>query len=101
MVRRIGGFRRKTRSKLSKNYKTKGKLSIRRFLQKFSKGDSVLLKAEPTYHNGMYFPRFHGKEGLVMGSQGDCYKVLIKDGNKDKMLIIHPIHLRRVDHVRN
>ncbi|MEK6904096.1 MAG: 50S ribosomal protein L21e [Nanoarchaeota archaeon] len=101
MVRRTGGFRRKTRSKLRKNYKDKGKISIRRFLQKFNEGDRVLLNAEPAYHDGMYFPRFHGSEGTITGPQGDCYKVLIRDGGKEKILIVHPVHLRRVQHGGN
>ena len=90
-----GGFRRKTRHKLSKNYKEKGKLSLRKFFQEFKQGDRVILKAEPSYHKGMYYPRYHGKSALVINKKGTCYEVLIKDGNKEKMLIVHPIHLKR------
>ena len=92
-----GGFRRKTRSKLSKNYKEKGKISIRKFFQVFKPGQKVVLKAEPAYQKGMYYPRFHGKCGLVLKQKGECYEILIKDGNKDKMLIVHPIHLKKVE----
>jgi len=92
-----GSFRRKTRSKLRKHYKTKGKISIRKFFQEFNEGDRVVLKAEPAYQKGMYYPRFHGKSALVLGQRGRCYEVLIKDGKKDKMLIVHPVHLKKVD----
>ncbi len=94
MTKRLGGFRRKTRSKLRKNYRQKSKISISNYLQKFKIGDKVLLKAEPAVQNGMYFPRFHSKVGMVKGKQGSSYKVLIKDGKKDKFLIVHPIHLK-------
>lgn len=90
-----GGFRRKTRGILSKNYKLKGKISLRRFFQELKEGDKVVMKAEPAYQKGMYYPRFHGKSGMVIGKKGECYEVLIKDGNKEKMLIVHPVHLVR------
>ena len=94
-MQRIGGFRRKTRHKLRKNVRDHGKISIKRYLQKFKEGDKVCLKAEPGYQEGMYFPRYHGKAGIVMGKQGVCYYVKIRDQNKYKTLIIHPIHLMR------
>ncbi|MDO8555793.1 MAG: 50S ribosomal protein L21e [Nanoarchaeota archaeon] len=101
MVKRIGGFRRKTRAKMRKNYKDRGKISIRSFLQSFKAGDKVVLKAEPAYQLGMYYPRFHGKQGIVAGKAGKCYQVMIFDGNKEKMVVVHPIHLHRVINGRN
>jgi large subunit ribosomal protein L21e len=96
MPKRIGGFRRKTRHKLQKTRREKGKISIAKYFQKFEEGDKVLLKAEPAIHNGMYLPKYHGKVCVVKGMQGKCYKVKVMDGNKEKELIVHPIHLRRV-----
>lgn len=94
-MRRVGGFRRKTRYKLQKTYKTRGKISIRHFFQKFTVGDSVHLVAEPAYQQGMYNPRFYGRVGVVSGMQGDCYLIDIKEGGKEKTLIVHPVHLKR------
>ena len=96
MTKRLGGFRRKTRSKLRKNYRDSGKLSIAKYLEEFKLNDKVILKAEPSIQKGMYFPRFHAKPGIVIGSQGNCCKVKIKDGGKDKVLIVHPAHLKRI-----
>jgi large subunit ribosomal protein L21e len=95
LTTRIGGFRRKTREKLKKPRREKGKLSIRNFLQNFSEGDKVQLVAEPAYQKGMYFPRFHGKTGVVKGKSGECYNVAITDEKKQKTLIVHPVHLRK------
>ena len=67
MTKRVGGFRRKTRDKLKKNIKDRGKISITRFLQKFKINEKVNLVAEPSYQNGMYHPRFHGKTGKIVG----------------------------------
>jgi len=96
MTKRLGGFRRKTRSKLRKNYRDSGKLSIAKYLEEFKLNDKVILKAEPSIQKGMYFPRFHAKPGVVAGTQGNCYKIKIKDGGKDKVLIVHPAHLKRI-----
>ena len=94
-MQRTGGFRRKTRSKLRKNVRSKGKISIRKFLQKFIEGDRVNLVAEPGVQGGMYHPRFHGKSGIIGIKQGSNYYVKIRDGNKDKSLLVHPIHLKK------
>ena len=96
MTRRIRGFRRKTRYKFKKSMREKGKLSITRYLQTLKPGEKVSLSLESSVQRGMYFPRFMGKTGIVKGKKGRCYEVLIKDGNKEKLLIIHPIHLKRV-----
>ncbi len=95
-MKRVGGNRRKTRYKMKKSISEKGKLHISRFLQTFEEGDKVLLKAYPSYQKGIFFLRFYGKIGNIIGKQGDCYKVHIKDGKKDKTCIIHPVHLLRV-----
>lgn len=94
-MKRIGGSRRKSRYKMKKSVSEKGKLHLSRFLQNFEEGDKVLLKAYSSYQKGLFCLRFHGKIGEVIGSQGDCYKVNIKDGNKAKMCVVHPVHLLR------
>ena len=96
MVQRVGGFRRKTRFKLSKDTRSKGKISLTQYFQQLNENDKVKLLANPTIQKGMYFPRFHGKMGTVKGKRGDCYLINIKDGNKEKSLIVHPIHLKKV-----
>jgi len=94
-MKRIGQARRKTRNKLSKSQREKGKLSLTKFFQKFKEGDNVILKAEPAVQKGMYHPNYYGKRGVVKGKQGRCYEVAIKDRTKSKLLIVHPVHLMR------
>jgi ribosomal protein L21E len=96
MGRRKGGFRRGTRYKLQKSSRDKGKLSMTRFFQSFNEGEKVLLTAEPAYQKGMYFPRYHGVVGVVNGKQGSCYNVAIKDHDKEKIIVIHPVHLKKM-----
>ena len=95
MTKRIGGFRRKTRSKLRKTPRTKGKISLTKYFQEFNVNEKVILNAEPGYQKAMYHPRFHGKPGTIIGKQGNCYIIKIKDGGKSKELIVHPVHLKR------
>jgi len=95
MVQRTGSRRRKTRHKLRKNVRDKGKIRINNYLQKFNVDDRVALVAEPAVQRGMHHPRFQGHIGVVVGEQGTSYKVRINDGNMKKVLLVHPIHLRR------
>lgn len=95
MVKRLGGLRRKTRQIFSKKPSKRGKFSLTRYFQAFKIGDKVLLKAEPAIHNGMYFRRFNARSGTVERKQGDCYVIRINDLGKSKLLIVHPIHLRK------
>jgi len=95
-MKRGGGFRRKTRYVLSKPKNDRGKLSLRSYFQQFKQGDRVLLKAEPSYQQGMYYPRYHGRIAVVISKRGTCYEVQVPDGSKKKTFVIHPVHLRRM-----
>jgi large subunit ribosomal protein L21e len=95
MVKRIGGFRRKTRYKFRKEKRTRGKISVTKYLQSFKVGDRVYLGAEPAVQKGMYMPRFVGKTGVIKSKRGRCYEVSINDMGKEKTLIVHPVHLNR------
>lgn len=94
MVQRIG-TRRKSRYKLKKGLRQKGKLSMVQYFQKFENGERVILKADPSVHEGMFFHRFYGMSGTIAGTQGKCYRVKIIDGRKEKILVVHPIHLQK------
>ncbi|MFP4403796.1 MAG: 50S ribosomal protein L21e [Nanoarchaeota archaeon] len=96
MVQRIGGNRRKTRNVYKRLPKDKGTIKISNFMQTFENGEKVCLKADSSYQKGMYFPRFHGKTGIVKTKKGWCYEIAIKDRKKDKTLIVHPVHLKRL-----
>jgi len=86
MVTRIGTARRKTRSKLKRKPAEKGKIPLSKYFQTFESGDRVGLKINSAVAKGQFFA----------GMKGRCYKVEIKDGNKKKTLVVHPIHLIRL-----
>jgi large subunit ribosomal protein L21e len=96
MAKRIGGLRRKSRSKMTRPAGEKGKISLSLFFQQPSVGDRVVLKVNPAYQKGMYMPRFHGLTGVVQGKKGACFEILIKDRSKEKTLVVHPVHFVKV-----
>ena len=94
MVDRKGkGKRRKSRDKLSKYVRERGKIKIRKWLQDFKTGDYVHIKIDPSVHIGVPSHKFYGRTGMVVGKRGDCYEVKVVDGNKEKIIIVHPVHL--------
>lgn len=95
MGKRIGTKQRKTHHKFKGHYSAKGKLPLSRYLQEFKVGDKVDLKIFPNVQKGRFYPRFHGLSGKVVGMKGACYAVQIKDGDKEKKLYVHPIHLKK------
>ncbi|MFA6073816.1 MAG: 50S ribosomal protein L21e [Candidatus Woesearchaeota archaeon] len=93
---RVGGLRRKKVSRFTKTRRDRGKVSLRRYLAEFNDGDRVSLTIEPAISEGMYCPRFIGKSGTIISRKGTCYAVKINDFKKEKILIVHPVHMRKL-----
>lgn len=64
-----------------------------RKIQKFETGERVHLRLDPSVQEGRFPPRFTGLTGEILGEQGDAYRVQIKDGGKEKVIITVPAHL--------
>ncbi len=101
MAKRKGGMRRKSRAKLKRRVSERGRVSIRDYLQHLQVNDYVVLKINSSVHEGMFLPRFYGRTGMVTGKRGDCYRVTFMDGNKEKAVYVHPIHLQKMTYDRN
>jgi ribosomal protein L21E len=78
-----------------KQLRTRGKLSLSKYFQEFKEGDRVSIVREHAVQ-----PKFpitlQGRSGIVESKRGNSYLVKIRDLNKEKVYIIHPIHLRRL-----
>ncbi len=96
MGAKSNGPRHRSRSKLKKKARAKGMPSIGKLLQKFKPGERVVVKVEPSVQKGMPALRFIGKAGTIIKSRGRAYVMKIKDGNKEKTLITHPVHIKSV-----
>lgn len=77
----------------AKNIREKGKLRLSSYFKKIEDGQRVAVVDERGVK--MNFPaRLRGMSGKVAGSRGKFKEVEIKDGNKAKTFIIHPVHLK-------
>jgi large subunit ribosomal protein L21e len=94
MVKKSRGFRSGTRKKLRK--KKRRRTSVTKFLQKFKKGDKVMIVQDPSSQKGMPFPRFKGKTAKIAAARGKSYILELKDGKKSKFVISKPEHLKKI-----
>ena len=78
-----------------KQMKTKGKIKLSQYFQAFKTGDRVTVIRELALRPK--FPKqLQGRSGVIDSKRGDSYLVKIKDLNKEKTYIIHPVHLKKL-----
>lgn len=94
MTRKSRGFRAGTRKKLRQ--KSGYKPPITKFIQEFEKNQMVVLLPEPSSHKGMPHLRFKGKIGKVIDKRGRSYIIELIDGEKRKLIISRPEHLKAI-----
>ena len=79
----------------AKKIRERGKLSLSSYFKKIDDGASVALVTDAGVTSS-YAPRLKGMSGKVIGSRGKFKLVEIKDGNKAKTIIVHPVHLKKL-----
>jgi len=78
-----------------KRIRTRGKLQLSKYFQKFKSGESVAVVKEVSLQPK--FPkRIQGKTGIVESQRGKTYVVQIKDQKKDKKFLIAAMHLKKI-----
>ena len=81
-----------------KKQRDHGKIKLSRYFQDFEKGDAVAVIREHAMQPK--FPkRIQGRTGKVESKRGASYIVRIKDLNKEKTYIIHPVHLKKIKQI--
>jgi len=95
-MKSTGGFRSRTRYKLAKKKRNRGKVNINKLLQVFKIGEKVRIVQEPAVHKGMPHPRLKNNVGIIKKKQGKAYIVETKELSKEKKVIANAIHLRRL-----
>ena len=93
MGRRAKGFRRKTRSLLTKEPRERGKTGLTKILHEYMDGEKVVVKIDPSVHKGMPHRRFQGKIGVIVQKKGRSYAVNVTQGEAEKEIIVRPEHL--------
>ncbi len=96
MVKRIGSSIRKTRHKYRKSSRQSGKIGLSSFFKTFKPGQKVCLKTNSAVQIGNFHPRFHGKIGIIKSKKGKSYVVAVKIAGKEKLLQVHPTHIKSV-----
>jgi large subunit ribosomal protein L21e len=78
-----------------KRIREKGKLKLSSYFKKIEDGSRVAISIDHSVNNSLN-RRVQGRSGVVIGSRGNSKLIKIKDGNKEKVLIVHPIHIRKL-----
>jgi large subunit ribosomal protein L21e len=96
MGRKSKGYRAKTRSLLRKKPRERGKTGLSKILLEYKPGEKVVIKINPSIHNGMPHRRYHGRTGVITSKRGRAYVVKVSQGNAIKEIIARPEHLKPV-----
>ncbi|MFX1563257.1 MAG: 50S ribosomal protein L21e [Promethearchaeota archaeon] len=94
MVKRSHGYRVGSRKIMTKSIRQRGMPPLGRILHPYKAGDSVDIIIDSSIHGGQPHRRYHGRVGKIQGHRGRSYEVVTTMGNKTKLLIIRPEHLR-------
>ena len=71
------------------------RLNLASIFKIFDKGDRITVIRELTCEPK--FPKqIQGRSGVIESKRGSSYLVKIKDLNKEKTYIIHPVHLKKL-----
>jgi large subunit ribosomal protein L21e len=88
------GTNYRSRRLLAKPPRKRGLPPLGSLLTEYTPGDKVVIVLEPSVHKGRPHRRFHGKIATVVNQRGKAYELTLKDGNKPKVIIVRPEHLR-------
>ena len=78
-----------------KKQREHGKIQLSRYFQDFTEGERVAVVRELAM-NPKFPKQLQGRSGVIESKRGNSYIVRIKDLNKEKTYIIHPVHLRKL-----
>jgi large subunit ribosomal protein L21e len=88
------GKRARTRRKFKRN--VRDKTTVNEIIKPVSVGDTVQININSSFHSGLPHPRMYGKAGKIIGFQGECPIIQLKDGNKTKKIITHRTHIKKL-----
>ncbi|MBS3082075.1 50S ribosomal protein L21e [Candidatus Pacearchaeota archaeon] len=83
----------------NKNIRNRGKVSLTKYFQQFSEGDSVAIVRDLTLQSPGFPSRIQGRTGVVIKKRGNSYVVSIKDFTKKKTYIVMPVHLKKITRI--
>ncbi len=95
MVKASQGLRHRTRRLFRKSVRERGAVpGLSLVMREYKVGDRVHIVPNPAVHEALPHRRFAGKTGTVVGKRGRAYLIEVFVGDKRKILITVPEHLR-------
>lgn len=70
------------------------KFTVEELLKEFKLHDKVIIGVNPSATGGFPPARYIGLVGTIVAKRGKSYIVAMRDGNKEKQLILRPEHLK-------
>lgn len=95
MAQKSHGSRHGTRHKFSRG--PRDRTTINEHLKEFEEGEKVRIQMDSSVQEGRVHQRYQGEAAEVVGTRGDAYKLVVKDGGKQKELFLKPIHLQSME----
>lgn len=80
----------------NKSIRNRGKISLTKYFQQFTGGDSVAIVRDLAVQAPGFPARMQGRTGVVLSKRGSSYVVAIKDYTKKKIYVVKPIHLQKI-----
>jgi large subunit ribosomal protein L21e len=78
-----------------KKVRQKGKIRLSSYFKNVNDGDMVAIVREQTV-TAAFPKRIQGLSGVVQETRGKFKVIKLKDGDKMKTFIIHPVHLKKL-----
>ncbi len=91
---RTRGYRKRTRSLLTKRPREHGKLGLSRLLNDYKPGDKTVIVIDSGVHKGMPHRRYQGRVGVIVGKRGRAFEISVSQGNAIKEIIVRPEHMK-------
>ena len=82
-----------------KPVRTRGKVQLSRYFQELKDGDYVAISREISIPVN-FMKRLQGTTGIVEGKRGKTYIVKVKEGRKEKRILVEPIHLKKIKQLK-
>lgn len=92
------GYRRRTRDRFSKAFRSRGAIHMKKYLTKYTTGEFVDVYADPSNHKSMPYKLYHGRTGRIFNVNPRSVGVILTRQVKSR-IVEKRIHLR-VEHVR-
>ncbi|MEK6915360.1 MAG: 50S ribosomal protein L21e [Nanoarchaeota archaeon] len=84
----------------NKKIRSRGKISLTKYFQQFDEGDSVAVVRDLTVQSPGFPSRIQGRTGVVIEKRGTSYVILVKDFTRDKVYIVRPVHLKKIEVIK-